>query len=144
MATMDEMYQTLIIEHDRSPRNFKKLEAPTHHAEGRNPLCGDEVSLDLRLDDAGRITEVGFQGQGCAVSKASASMMTTAIQGKTVDEALALFDAFHAMLTGKPADKESLGKLKAFAGLAVYPMRVKCATMAWHVLKETLGASRES
>lgn len=138
MATMDEMYQTLIIEHDRSPRNFKKLEAPTHHAEGRNPLCGDEVSLDLRLDAEGRIAEVGFQGQGCAVSKASASMMTTAIQGKTVDEALALFDAFHAMLTGKPADTESLGKLKAFAGLAVYPMRVKCATMAWHVCKEAL------
>lgn len=138
MATMDQMYQTLIIEHDRSPRNFKRLDAPTHHAEGRNPLCGDEVSLDLRLDAEGRIVEVGFQGLGCAVSKASASMMTSAIAGKTVAEATTLFDQFHAMLTGQPGDRDALGKLVAFEGLAVYPMRVKCATMAWHVLKDAL------
>jgi nitrogen fixation NifU-like protein len=142
MATTNQMYQTLIIEHDRSPRNYKRLDAPTHHAEGRNPLCGDEVSLDLTLDAEGVITEVGFQGQGCAVSKASSSMMTTAIKGKTVPEALELFDQFHAMLTGQPGDRDALGKLVAFEGLAVYPMRVKCATMAWHTLKEAL--SRES
>lgn len=139
MAGMDEMYQTLIIEHDRSPRNFKRLDAPTHHAEGRNPLCGDEVSLDLVVDAEGRITEVGFQGQGCAVSRASSSMMTTAIKGKTIPEAMALFDGFHAMLTGQPGDTEGLGKLVAFKGLSVYPMRVKCATMVWHVLKEALS-----
>ncbi len=138
MAGMDEMYQTLIIEHDRSPRNFKRLEAPTHHAEGRNPLCGDEVSLDLTLDAEGRIAEVGFQGQGCAVSRASSSMMTTAIKGKTVPEALELFDQFHAMLTGQPGERDALGKLVAFQGLSVYPMRVKCATMVWHTLKEAL------
>ncbi|HQW66083.1 MAG TPA: SUF system NifU family Fe-S cluster assembly protein [Gemmatimonadales bacterium] len=142
MATTNQMYQTLIIEHDRSPRNYKRLDAPTHHAEGRNPLCGDEVSLDLTLDADGVITDVGFQGHGCAVSKASSSMMTTAIKGKTVPEALALFDQFHAMLTGQPGDRDALGKLVAFEGLAVYPMRVKCATMAWHVLKDAL--SRES
>lgn len=139
MATTNQMYQTLIIEHDRSPRNYKRLDAPTHHAEGRNPLCGDEVSLDLTLDANGVITDVGFQGHGCAVSKASSSMMTTAIKGKTVPEALALFDQFHAMLTGQPGDRDALGKLVAFEGLAVYPMRVKCATMAWHVLKEALS-----
>jgi nitrogen fixation NifU-like protein len=139
MAGMDEMYQTLIIEHDRSPRNFKRLDAPTHHAEGRNPLCGDEVSLDLVIDAEGRISEVGFQGQGCAVSRASSSMMTTAIKGKTIPEAMALFDGFHAMLTGQPGDREGLGKLVAFQGLSVYPMRVKCATMVWHVLKEALN-----
>ena len=139
MATTNQMYQTLIIEHDRSPRNYKRLDAPTHHAEGRNPLCGDEVSLDLTLDADGVITDVGFQGHGCAVSKASSSMMTTAIKGKTVPEALALFDQFHAMLTGQPGDRDALGKLVAFEGLAVYPMRVKCATMVWHVLKEALN-----
>ena len=139
MGTTNQMYQTLIIEHDRSPRNYKRLDAPTHHAEGRNPLCGDEVSLDLTLDADGVITDVGFQGHGCAVSKASSSMMTTAIKGKTVPEALALFDQFHAMLTGQPGDRDALGKLVAFEGLAVYPMRVKCATMAWHVLKEALN-----
>jgi nitrogen fixation NifU-like protein len=139
MATTNQMYQTLIIEHDRSPRNYKRLDAPTHHAEGRNPLCGDEVSLDLQLDAEGRIVDVGFEGHGCAVSKASSSMMTTAIKGKTVPEALALFDQFHAMLTGQPGDRDALGKLVAFEGLAVYPMRVKCATMAWHVLKEALS-----
>ena len=129
MATTNQMYQTLIIEHDRSPRNYKRLDAPTHHAEGRNPLCGDEVSLDLTLDADGVITDVGFQGHGCAVSKASSSMMTTAIKGKTVPEALALFDQFHAMLTGQPGDRDALGKLVAFEGLAVYPMRVKCASI---------------
>jgi nitrogen fixation protein NifU and related proteins len=139
MATTNQMYQTLIIEHDRSPRNYKRLDAPTHHAEGRNPLCGDEVSLDLQLDAEGRIVDVGFEGHGCAVSKASSSMMTTAIKGKTVPEVLALFDQFHAMLTGQPGDRDALGKLVAFEGLAVYPMRVKCATMAWHVLKEALS-----
>ena len=138
MATTNQMYQTLIIEHDRSPRNYKRLDAPTHHAEGRNPLCGDEVSLDLTLDADGVITDVGFQGHGCAVSKASSSMMTTAIKGKTVPEALALFDQFHAMLTGQPGDRDALGKLVACEGLAVDPMRVKCATMAWHVLKDAL------
>lgn len=138
MATMNEMYQTIIIEHDRSPRNYRTLEAPTHHGEGRNPLCGDEMSLQLVVDADGVITDVGFQGRGCAVSKASSSMMTAAIKGKTVPEAMELFEQFHALLTGKDADRSALGKLIAFEGLGAYPMRVKCATMGWHVLKESL------
>lgn len=138
MATMDQLYQSVIIEHDRSPRNFRKLEAPTHHVEARNPLCGDEVNLEFVVDAEGRITDVGFQGRGCAVSKASASMLTTAIKGKTIAEARELADQFQALLTGKGADEAALGKLKVFAGLAAYPMRVKCATMAWHGLKDAL------
>ncbi len=138
MATMDELYQSVIIEHDRSPRNFRKVEGATHHAEARNPLCGDEVDLEFRLDDNGRIVDVGFQGRGCAVSKASASMLTTTVKGKTRAEALELATRFTALLTGKPVEGE-LGKLAVFAGLAAYPMRVKCATMPWHALKEAMG-----
>lgn len=139
MASMDQLYQSVIIEHDRSPRNFRKLDAPTHHAEGRNPLCGDQVEVEFTVDAEGRITEAAFQGRGCAVSKASASMLTTAVKGKTVAEAEALAKEFHALLTGGTADEATLGKLKVFAGLAAYPMRVKCATMAWHAMKEALN-----
>lgn len=139
MATMNEMYQSVIIEHDRSPRNHRRLEAPTHHAEGRNPLCGDEVTIEFVVDAEGRIAEVGFQGRGCAVSRASASMMTTAIQGKTVAEARELFERFHALLTNGAEDPKPLGKLVAFGGLAQYPMRVKCATLGWHAMKEALS-----
>lgn len=142
MATMDELYQSVIIEHDRSPRNFRKLEAPTHHVEARNPLCGDEVNLELLVDAQGVITDVAFQGRGCAVSKASASMLTTAIKGKSVAEARELADQFQALLTGKGGDQDTLGKLKVFAGLAAYPMRVKCATMAWHALKDATSEER--
>lgn len=144
MATMGELYQSVIIEHDRSPRNFRKLAEPTHHAEARNPLCGDEVDLELRVDADGRITEVGFQGRGCAVSKASASMLTAAVQGKTVAEARELADHFVALLTGKGDADAALGKLKVFAGLAAYPMRVKCATMPWHALKEAISEPRSA
>lgn len=143
MATSDEMYQAVIIEHARSPRNFKPLATPTHHCDGRNPLCGDEVSLDLSVNDEGRITDVGFQGQGCAISKASVSMMTAAIKGKTVTEARELFERFHALVTGEPVDEAALGKLVAFKGVAAYPMRVKCATMGWHVMMNALGESQE-
>lgn len=142
MATTDEMYQAVIIEHARSPRNYKPLVAPTHHCDGRNPLCGDEVSLDLTIDADGRISDVGFQGQGCAISKASVSMMTMAIKGKTVDEARELFDRFHALVRGEPTDEAALGKLVAFKGVAAYPMRVKCATMGWHVMKEAIHEER--
>lgn len=138
MATMDELYQSLIIAHDRSPRNFHHLEAPTHHAEGFNPLCGDEVSLDLVVDGDGTITDIGFQGKGCAVSKASASLMTMAVKGHSVTEARELFDRFHGLLTGKEPAAESLGRLAAFGPLSAYPMRVKCATLAWHAMKQAL------
>jgi nitrogen fixation NifU-like protein len=139
MATMDQLYQSVIIEHDRSPRNFRKLDTPTHHAEGHNPLCGDEVELEFVVDAEGRIVEAAFQGRGCAVSKASASMLTMAVQGKTVDEARELGLLFQALLKHEPTDEARLGKLKVFAGLGAYPMRVKCATMAWHAMKEALS-----
>jgi nitrogen fixation NifU-like protein len=142
MATMDQLYQGVIIEHDRSPRNFRKLDAPTHHLEARNPLCGDEVSLELVVDDQDRIVDAAFQGRGCAVSKASASMLTVAVQGKTVPEARELARQFQALLRGEPADEGRLGKLKVFAGLSAYPMRVKCATMVWHAMKEAVGSKK--
>lgn len=138
MATMDQLYQGVIIEHDRSPRNFRKLDAPTHHIEARNPLCGDEVSLELRVDEEGTIVEAAFQGRGCAVSKASASMLTVAVQGKTRAEARELARQFQALMLGEGADEAALGKLKVFGGLSAYPMRVKCATMVWHSLREIL------
>ncbi len=143
MATMDQLYQGVIIEHDRSPRNFRKLDAPTHHIEARNPLCGDEVSLEFVVDDSGRIADAAFQGRGCAVSKASASMLTGAVQGKTTAEARELAGQFQALLRGEPVDQTRLGKLKVFAGLSAYPMRVKCATMAWHAMNEALRNNRE-
>jgi nitrogen fixation NifU-like protein len=142
MATMDQLYQSVIIEHDRSPRNFRKLDTPTHHAEGHNPLCGDEVELEFVVDAEGRIVEAAFQGRGCAVSKASASMLTMAVQGKTVDEARELGLLFQALLKHEPTDEARLGKLKVFAGLGAYPMRVKCATMAWHAMNAALRAER--
>jgi nitrogen fixation NifU-like protein len=138
MATMDQLYQSVIIEHDRSPRNFRTLGAPTHHAEGRNPLCGDEVSVQFVVDENGVVTDAAFQGRGCAVSKASASMLTAAVMGRTVAEAGDLTREFLALMTGKDADETKLGKLKVFGGLAAYPMRVKCATMAWHAMREAL------
>ena len=139
-TTMAELYQSVIIEHDRSPRNFRVLADPSRRAEGRNPMCGDEVSVELQLDGDGRITDIGFQGRGCAISRASASLMTAALQGKTTAEARELFDRFHALVTrGEPGDT-SLGKLEAFRGVAEFPMRVKCATLAWHAMKTALGA----
>ena len=144
MTPSDEMYQAVIIEHARSPRNYRPLATPTHHCDGRNPLCGDEVSLDLTVDPEGRISDVGFQGQGCAISKASVSMMTSAIKGKTVSEARELFTRFHALVMGEPVDEGALGKLVAFKGVAAYPMRVKCATMGWHVMMEALDEKREA
>lgn len=138
MASMEELYQSVIIEHDRSPRNFRQLATPSHRATGTNPMCGDEVTIELQLDADGRITDIGFQGRGCAISRASASMMTAALQGKTTAEARELFDRFHALMTGGSVGVEELGKLAAFRGLTEFPMRVKCATMAWHAMREAL------
>lgn len=142
MATMNELYQGVIIEHDRSPRNYRTLAEATHRAEGTNPLCGDEVSLELLVDAEGVIADIAFQGRGCAVSKASASLLTTAVQGKSVAEARELFNGFHGLLTGTPVPGAKLGKLEVFAGLAAYPMRVKCATLAWHAMKQALDSAK--
>ena len=144
MADLTELYQQTIVEHNRSPRNFKTLDHPTHHAEGKNPLCGDQISLQLTVD-GGVIKEVGFQGSGCAISQASASLMTSAVTGKSPADAERLFKAFHDMVTGgdaAPADPTTLGKLAAFAGVKQFPARVKCANLAWHTLHAALLADQ--
>ena len=134
------LYEEVILDHNRSPRNWGTI-AEGRHIEGRNPLCGDKISLSLQVD-GDVITDIKFTGEGCAISKASASMMTQAIKGKTRAEAERLFEGFHELVTGRsaqsPPDK-SLGSLRAFAGVARFPTRVKCATMAWHALREALA-----
>jgi nitrogen fixation protein NifU and related proteins len=135
------LYQDVILDHNRSPRNFGELPDATGRAEGHNPLCGDEVTVWLKLEND-IVSEVSFLGQGCAISKASASMMTQAVKGKTRAEAEAVFERFHAMVTGVPgaAADPMLGKLKVFSGVARFPTRVKCASLAWHALKDALSS----
>ena len=137
---LDELYQELIMDHGRRPRNTGSADASTHQAHGYNPLCGDKLALSLRIQD-GRVEDARFLGEGCAISTASASMMTQAVKGKTVDEALALYHRFHGLVTEgeTPADElEALGKLAAFAGVRRFPTRVKCASLAWHTLDAAL------
>ena len=138
MSELTELYQEVILDHNRRPRNFGTLEGANHRAEGHNPLCGDRLRLFLRVDD-GVIGEVRFEGTGCAISKASASLMTDAIKGRGVDEAGRLFERFHRMVTTPPGeDVEDLGKLCVLAGVREFPVRVKCASLAWHTLKAAL------
>lgn len=135
--SFNELYQELILDHNRSPRNFRVIEAADRRAEGRNPLCGDQLTLYLKLDGE-RIAEATFQGSGCAISTASASLMTQAVRGMTLTEADAMFARFRHMVTGEPLPEGTLPvdmeKLEAFAGVGDYPARVKCATLAWHTL----------
>jgi nitrogen fixation protein NifU and related proteins len=141
MATLDALYQDLILDHNRSPLNYRVLEDANRRVEGNNPLCGDRLTVWLRM--AGdRIEDVSFQGSGCAISKASASLMTNAVKGKTRAEARALFDKFHQLVTGSltPDDAKALGKLAAFAGVSEYPIRVKCASLSWHAMNTALDA----
>ena len=141
MSDLRELYQTVILDHNKKPRNFCKPDGANREANGWNPLCGDKVTVYLTVDDDGVVEEVGFQGSGCAISTASASMMTQVVKGKTVDEALELFDRFHEMVAGPPAvdaDLGALGKLTVFSGVREYPMRVKCATLAWHTLRSAV------
>ena len=150
MSELDDLYQSLILDHNRSPRNFRELSEPSGRAEGRNPLCGDTFSVTVKVHD-GVICDVGFTGQGCAISKASASMMTTAIRGKTVAEAEELFGRFHQVVTGRaPSDeaqraetRRQLGCLSAFSGVSAFPIRVKCATLAWHALMAAVSEARK-
>jgi nitrogen fixation protein NifU and related proteins len=136
---LTELYQNVILEHNRSPRNYRAMPEANRSAEGNNPLCGDQVTVWLRMD-GDRIEDVSFQGGGCAISKASASLMTGAVKGKTRAEALALLDRFHRLVTGRPGagEAESLGKLAVFSGVSAFPIRVKCASLAWHTLKAAL------
>ncbi len=137
MATMSELYQTVILDHNRAPRNFRAMPEATRQAEGFNPLCGDKVHVWLKVGGDGRIEDVSFQGEGCAISKASSSIMTQSVKGKTVDEAKALFAEFHDVVTGK-SPGEGHGKMAVFAGVSAFPMRVKCASLGWHALKAAL------
>jgi nitrogen fixation NifU-like protein len=135
MADLTDLYQEVILDHNRRPRNFRVIEPASVSQEGYNPLCGDRLTLYLRLTD-GVIADAAFQGSGCAISKASASLMTEAIRGKTVDEARKLFDAFHAMITSPPGSAlPEMGKLAVLSGVREFPTRIKCAGLAWHTMK---------
>ena len=139
MLDLADLYQEVIVDHNRSPRNFGKLDNADRKLEGFNPLCGDRLMLYVKLDDD-RITDISFDGSGCAISVASASLMTDAMKGKTIAEAEILFKNFHSLVTSEDADidLDTLGKLAALGGVRNYPSRVKCATLCWHTLHSTL------
>jgi nitrogen fixation NifU-like protein len=140
MTGTSALYQDVILEHNRAPRNFRRMDDADRHAEGRNPLCGDQITVWLKLD-GDVIADVSFEGSGCAISRASASLMTAAVKGKTRPEVQRLFQRFHEVVTGKPAGdgrREELGKLAVFSGISSFPVRVKCATLSWHALNAAL------
>jgi len=138
MAELQDLYQEVILEHSKSPRNFREMEAASHKAEGYNPLCGDHYVLFIDVSGS-VIREITFQGSGCAISKASASMMSQLLRGKTTQEAEDLFKRFHKVVTGEgKGEVDELGKLQVFAGVAAFPTRIKCATLAWHTLRAAL------
>jgi nitrogen fixation protein NifU and related proteins len=145
MSDLRELYQEVILDHNRRPRNFRKLECADRSCEGFNPLCGDRLTVFLDMDGE-RIREVTFEGTGCAISRASASLMTDALEGKTIAEAEALFERFHQLVTSDPnapADTTGLGKLAVFAGVREYPSRIKCATLSWHTLRAAVVTGEE-
>ena len=141
MSELSELYQQVILDHNKKPRNFRKLETANHTAEGYNPLCGDQLTVYLELE-SDVVKDVAFEGSGCAISKAAASMMTQAVKGKSKEQVEDLFQQFHSMVTGElneETDENSLGNLKIFAGVREFPVRVKCATLAWHTLHAALN-----
>ena len=138
MSELSDLYQEVILDHNRRPRNFRVLAGANHTAEGYNPLCGDRLTLYLKVE-GDTIADVSFEGAGCAISKASASMMTDALKGRTVAEANSLFERFHRMVTTPPDQVvEDMGKLSCLAGVREFPVRVKCASLAWHTLKAAM------
>jgi nitrogen fixation protein NifU and related proteins len=145
MATLGSLYQDLILDHNRAPQNYRRMEGANRRVEGNNPLCGDRLTVWLRME-GDVIADAAFQGSGCAISKASASLMTSAIKGKTRAEAVSLFERFRRLVTGEllPAEADSLGKLMAFSGLSAFPVRVKCASLSWHAMKAALDADEHS
>jgi nitrogen fixation NifU-like protein len=145
MADLRDLYQQVILDHNKHPRHHGQPTRHNRHAQGHNPLCGDRITIYVQVED-GVIRDVGFEGSGCAISTASASLMTGAVVGKTVVEAERLFDEFHAMVVdpAAPADTAKLGKLAAFAGVRGFPARVKCANLAWHTLHAALTTDGES
>ena len=143
MSGVSELYQELILEHNRAPRNFRRMADASGHAEGRNPLCGDQLAVWVRLE-GDRLADVSFHGSGCAISKSSASLMTAALKGRTRAEAERMAEQFQRLVTGTlPADaaRDDLGKLAVFAGIADFPVRVKCATLAWHAVRTARAGS---
>jgi nitrogen fixation NifU-like protein len=139
MSELNDLYQEVILDHNRRPRNFRVIDPATARQEGYNPLCGDRLTLYLTLD-GDVIKDVSFQGSGCAISKASASLMTEQVKGKTVEQARELFNRFHAMITSSPgAPAEDMGKLNVLTGVREFPTRVKCASLAWHTMKAAVA-----
>ena len=140
MSGLSDLYQEILLEHNSKPRNFRKVEDASATAEGYNPLCGDQITLYLKVvDDV--VEDVGFQGVGCAISRASASMMTQSIKGRSLDEAHVIFDAFHNMIThpNEEPDFDVLGDLETLSGVNEYPTRIKCAVLAWHTMRSALN-----
>lgn len=145
MSELSELYQEVILEHNKNPRNFREIESPDRTADGNNPLCGDALRVYVKLD-GDTVTDVAFKGSGCAISKASASMMTQFVKGKSREEAEVIFDEFHRMVTGEldaEAEDNHLGRLKIFAGVLEFPARVKCASLSWHTLHAALQGEGE-
>jgi nitrogen fixation NifU-like protein len=151
MDDVRELYQATILDHNRSPRNFGPLEGANRSARGENPVCGDKLVVYLDLDEDERVTDVRFDGRGCAISTASASLMTEFVKGRKPDEIEETFERFHALVAGNPGEKvseekvraEGLGKLAVFSGVREYPVRVKCATLCWHTLRSALREDNE-
>jgi len=146
MSDLTELYQEVILDHNKRPRNFQVLEGANRAAEGYNPLCGDQITIYLKLD-GDVIQDISFQGSGCAISKASASMMTASLKGKSRAEAEALFRKFHGMVTGDhdaAPDPLELGKLAVFSGVSEFPVRVKCASLPWHTLRAALEGTEQT
>jgi nitrogen fixation NifU-like protein len=144
MADLRELYQEMILEHSKKPRNYRAIEHPDRKIEGYNPLCGDHFTIFVQLE-GDSIKDISFQGSGCAVSKASASMMTQTLKGKSKAEAEAIFTKFHNLVTGHgDGDLEELGRLAVFSGVSEFPVRVKCATLAWHAMHAALKGEKES
>ena len=140
MSDLRDLYQEVILDHNRSPRNFGRLDDADLQADGHNPLCGDRLSITIKLT-GDRVTDLRFEGSGCAISKASASLMTEGVKGRTLDDLHRLFERFHRLVTDRtaPVDDAGLGKLAVFAGVRDYPARVKCAILAWHTLRAAVG-----
>ena len=138
MSELSELYQQVILDHNKKPRNFRKIESPSHTAEGHNPLCGDQLTIYLDLEND-EVKDVSFEGSGCAISKASASMMTQAVKGKSKQQVEELFKGFHSMVTDEDETPEALGNLRIFEGVREFPVRVKCATLPWHTLHAAIN-----
>ncbi len=143
MSELTDLYQEVVLEHSKRPRNFGPLPGENHRAEGLNPLCGDRITIHARVD-GGVLTEVRFEGSGCAISKASASVMTGLVKGKTPAQIDAMFEQFHRLVTEgpRPGEEETIGKLAVFAGVHEFPARVKCASLAWHTLRQALSGAQ--